>query len=94
MDKLISEEAVLDVLRNYYRAWFLNDERFMDAVNAIKAIPSAEPKTGHWIEHENNEIAYIECSECSCWFLRSHLLRNSYCPNCGARMFEKQEEGD
>ena len=42
MDKLISEKDVLDILRDYYRAWFLNDKKFMDAVNAIKAIPSAE----------------------------------------------------
>ena len=43
MDRLISEQAVLDILRDYYRAWFLNDKNFMDAVNAIKAIPSAKP---------------------------------------------------
>ena len=45
-----------------------------------------EPKTGHWIEHEHNGILHIECSECLSWFLRAHLLRNSYCPNCGAKM--------
>ena len=50
-----------------------------------------EPKTGHWIEHERNGKAYIECSGCLSWFLRSHLLRNSYCPNCGAKMVEEQE---
>ena len=45
-----------------------------------------QPKTGHWIEHKHNGIAYIECSECSYWFLRFHLVRNSYCPNCGTKM--------
>ena len=53
-----------------------------------------EQKTGHWIEHERNGITHIECSECSSWFLRSHLVRNSFCPNCGARMFEPQESED
>lgn len=57
---------------------------------AIKALEQ-EPKTGHWIEHEQNGIAHIECSECSTWFLRCHLLRNTYCPNCGAKMVEPQE---
>lgn len=50
-----------------------------------------EPKTGHWIEHEQNEIAHIECSECLTWFLRCHLTRNSFCPNCGAKMIDPQE---
>lgn len=44
------------------------------------------PKTGHWIKHEHNGIGHIECSECLCCFLEVHLLHNSYCPNCGAKM--------
>ena len=51
-----------------------------------------EPKTGHWIEHEHNGILHIECSECLSWFLRAHLPRNSYCPNCGAKMVEEVEK--
>lgn len=59
----------------------------------LKALPPVNPqaKTGHWIEHERNGIAHIECSECSSWFLRSHLVRNSYCPNCGTKMQEVEE---
>lgn len=53
-----------------------------------------EPKTGHWIKHEHNGIVHIECSECFTWFLESHLLRNSYCPNCGAKMVEPQERSE
>ena len=56
--------------------------------------PEQEPKIGHWIEHEHNGILHIECSECSSWFLRAHLLRNSYCPNCGCRMVEPQKSED
>ena len=49
-------------------------------------LPSAERK-GHWIEHENPKNVFsIECSECGCWFLHEHLVRNSFCPNCGTRM--------
>ena len=47
MDKLISEQAVLKILDDYHRAWFLNDKRFMEMVNVIKAIQSTEPKIGH-----------------------------------------------
>jgi len=61
MDRLISEQKVLDILRDYYRAWFLNDERFMEAVNKIKAIPSAEPCEDA-ISRED-VIALVQCSE-------------------------------
>lgn len=57
-------------------------------------IPSVKPqeqKTGHWIKHEQNGIGHIECSKCFAWFLESHLLRNSYCPNCGCRMKGEDE---
>lgn len=68
----ISRQAVLDCLT----------ER-----DKIKNLPpvTPKPKTGHWIKHEPGGIGYIECSECLCWFLESGLLRNSYCPNCGAK---------
>ena len=50
-----------------------------------------EPKRGQWIEREYNGIGFIECSECLSGFLKTHLLRNSYCPNCGAKMTESEE---
>ena len=38
---------------------------------------------GVWIEHIHNGMHYIECPECSSWFLKMHLPQNSYCPICG-----------
>lgn len=38
-------------------------------------------KTGHWIMHEKHR----ECSECTVW-LPKDMPRNSFCPNCGAKM--------
>lgn len=57
---------------------------------AAKALEQ-EPKAGHWIEHEQYGILHIECSECSTWFLKANLIRNSFCPNCGADMREVVE---
>lgn len=51
-------------------------------------------KIGQWIKHEHNGIGYIECSECLYWSLEADLLRNNYCPNCGASMIEPQESED
>lgn len=103
MDRLISEQAVLDILRDYYRAWFLNDEKFMAAVNAIKTIPSAESKTGHWImpvqdDGMSDPIYYqVRCSECGfdldpqTWHMELHQYgADKYCPKCGASMVEPQ----
>ena len=72
----------------------ITDVRLGAVRNFVREFPPAnpqEPKTGHWIEHKNNGMSYIECSECSCWFLRMYLTRNSYCPNCGTKMIEPQE---
>ena len=40
------------------------------------------PKVGKWVEHPN----YIECPYCKVWFLKDYMPRNSYCPNCGAKL--------
>lgn len=51
-------------------------------------LKSLEPKTGHWIECEDEVKVY--CSECK---VISDYPTN-YCPNCGARMVEPQERSD
>jgi len=50
---------------------------------AIRALEQ-EPKTGHWIMHDYHR----ECSTCKVR-LPKHMMRNSYCPNCGAKMEEE-----
>jgi len=62
----------------------------MSDIRRLLHVNPQETKTGHWIEHKNNGMSYIECSECSSWFLRMYLTRNSFCPNCGAQMIEPQ----
>lgn len=44
-------------------------------------------ETGHWIMHQDHR----ECSKCGIYFLKD-MPRNSYCPNCGARMTESEDE--
>ena len=50
----------------------------------IKALEQ-EPKTGHWIEDENEMEVW--CSECG----EENDDCSKYCPNCGAKMVEPQE---
>lgn len=45
---------------------------------------------GEWIIHQNNGIESLECPFCKSWYLHEHLTRNSFCPNCGAKMRKEQ----
>lgn len=99
MDRLISEQAVIDAIYNIELLKYR-----IDLEEAVKAIPSAEPKTGHWIGHrehcENLGVmpsglgAYEWCSNCDCGIDVREWHRNhyNYCPNCGAEMVEGSEE--
>jgi len=42
--------------------------------------PKIERQHGKWVAHN----FYVECNQCRVWFLKSHLIRKSFCPNCGA----------
>lgn len=53
MDRLISEKSVLKILMPL----FISDKRFKVAINAIKTIPSVEPKTGQYEKH----IDHTDC---------------------------------
>lgn len=51
------------------------------------AIEALEQKTGHWILHDRHR----ECAKCGVW-LTKDMPRNSYCPNCGAKMESEVKE--
>lgn len=85
MNDLISRQDAIDALE-----WKWAGKA---AIDAIKGLPSAQKK-GKWIHHENPEGVFsLECPYCKCWFLHEHLVRNSYCPNCGAEMTEGEQNG-
>lgn len=87
MDRLISEQAVLDVINKAGR-FYCDKEQ---TIKEIKAILSAEPKTGHWI-FVDKAHEHAHCSECD--YGNVDLMDgrpHKYCPNCGAKMVESQE---
>lgn len=61
----------------------------MKLMTAISTLPSAEPKTGHWVEIEdyNGDIHY-QCDQCGEEFILIDGTPedNNYwhCPNCGS----------
>ncbi len=84
MDRLISEKAVLDAFREHQGS-------ISDFYKTIKAIPSAEPQTGHWIKvYEAIGLYRWKCDKCK----KHHRAMYDYCPSCGARMVEPQERSD
>ena len=100
----ISRQAALVRIKNLYpdmpdvdyiaarQEWLKKYAPYMECENVIEQLPSVtpqEPKTGHWIDHDK----HIECDKCKTWFLKDHLIRKSYCPNCGAKMIEPHESG-
>ena len=56
--------------------------------------PLKEVPSGKWIRHNarfGGGTDHIECSYCGTWYQVWNMPRNSYCPNCGAKMVEKNE---
>jgi DNA-directed RNA polymerase subunit RPC12/RpoP len=64
----------------------------------LSEVPSVtpQPKTGHWIGIDEEPHEDYECNRCG--YVVSTYTANiephteyKYCPNCGAKMVEKQE---
>lgn len=72
---------------------------FSDAIEIVDEQPTIDPvKHGRW-EKDSDTAFYWRCSECGCylfWRKEDYLLRHedepNYCPNCGAKMEESDEE--
>lgn len=87
MDRLISEQAVLNVINEAIRVgrFYCGKEQ---TINEIKAIPTAESQTGYWEKWKNyfnlrNAIAY-SCSKCGTFVHE----KTNFCPDCGCKMSE------
>ena len=95
-EDVVSREAVLNTLDTMDKA--LDEDRTVEAYKELlkecyKELPPVTPKqrTGKWIVHERDGIEDLECHQCGVWFLHEHLVRNSFCPNCGAKMEGEDE---
>lgn len=67
-----------------------------DAIDmAIKALDQ-EPKTGHWIivEELHGEWEGTKKYACDKCGEKVGVFKSNYCPNCGARMVESEEQTD
>jgi len=83
---MTSEEAIKYLKKmkdecndTFHKVRYVTREEALDM--AIKALEQ-EPKTGHWIDHQEDRWIYAQCSECG----TVHDTQTNYCPNCGAKM--------
>ena len=90
MDRLISEKQVLDAVDKVCRGSVEYRVIYDRCEELIKAIPSAEPKTGHWIIIDDCEKFIAKCSECGQIEDSRMIGKYAYC-HCGARMVDEQE---
>ena len=84
MDDLISRQGAIECCS------CLHPE---DCWAEIKALPSAEPKTGEWVEywksaHDGTEYRWAKCSQCG---QDMPGAETNFCPNCGADMRGEEE---
>ena len=92
MSDLISRQDAMDAIRTSTSKYtgFMEMEMYTDddAVEAIKALPSAEPdvperNVGKWIKVGDNSYRCSVCGEVSC-------CNGNFCPDCGARMVDDE----
>jgi hypothetical protein len=91
MDRLISEQAVIDSIEFFQ----MNPQHFdfVNLIDDIKEIPSAEPQTGHWIMRHRkvNTINYRTGEDVLTGEIHTvkELIRyetdEPYCACCGKR---------
>lgn len=107
MSDLISRQDAIDALGEEPEIWNDTEEEWayrnawVEHISALKALPSAEPKTGKWVLDPNGmdwNIPAWRCSECG--FVANYIgveangLGNNpmnwagskFCPQCGARI--------
>lgn len=94
----ISRQAVLDINEHHHGQMpnHVNHEIWKE----IKVLPSVtpQPKVGHWIYHKPFDLGHkncnecIECSQCHIWLDYDCYAKTPYCPFCGFKMQEVQNE--
>ena len=90
MNDLIYRQSAINALEN--TECELLSEEWDELTNAIKQVPSAEPKKGSWEHCEDEDGMYDVCSNCGADVDISHYGRSyNYCPHCGAKMEWKND---
>ena len=92
MAEYIKREYAVDAVSDvYYNTPDINlsCEKFEAAILKIQAADVALVRHGRWVTHSDRADSLI-CSVCNCGFDMWKHDPHNYCPNCGAKMDEKE----
>lgn len=87
MDNLISREALLKSMPKDDILMSLDVRRCICDAPAVDAEPV---RHGRWVYHDDDMMPYKSCSLCGCEAFDLHGA--NYCPYCGAKMEDKDNE--
>lgn len=80
----VSREAVLDL----FETIMTKSEIYRAVIKLPPVTP--KPRTGKWIRQGNDYTDYYECEHCGIAVGLDDI--KNFCPNCGCRMMEGEEE--
>ena len=93
MDEYIKRKTVIDLITRRYE----NPEICTQEINSIPAADVAPVVHGRWeyIPQTLNTLSQFRCPFCRWWSLDPSIDgAYNYCPNCGAKMDEKEATYD
>lgn len=93
MTEYIKREYAVDAVADvYYNTPDINlsCEKFEEAILKIQAADVAPVVHGQWKTNSDRPDSLI-CSVCKCGFDMWKHDPHNYCPNCGAKMDEKED---
>lgn len=90
MSDLISRQDAIEEIKTLTKKYFDHPVIMRNVRSAIEKLPSAQPKTGKWIDFSMSikGVPTEACGECGGW---SYGMGKNFCPNCGADMRGEQE---
>ena len=88
------EETVTTLKRNSQKYFSSFHKGYVQAIEDLADIPAAKVspgRHGYWVKEKRDVLIHWHCSACKeCYFLEEPNAK--YCPNCGAKMDEKEDE--
>ena len=98
-DFILRQDAIDAVYERIKQIGYENSLPILSIGQAIRDLPSAQPKTGWWVDdngrpYNGKPNNSCWCSECGEWLVASdeYSVSTNFCPNCGARMLNGGEK--
>lgn len=92
-EEYYSKSSIMNAL--LYNLSEAEAEEMMITIEVVGSADVAPVVHGHWAEVEVDDVACVYCSICKAYAHpiteTSHPEKFSYCPHCGAKMDESEE---